>query len=69
MNSRGGGGLIKCFLEAEETHPDILWGGQLENAIKSGGTVFLQLSLGLNSLPGSCECTVVATQPSKIFTD
>jgi hypothetical protein len=24
---------------------------QLKNAIKSGGTVFLQLSLGLNSLP------------------
>ena len=35
----------KCFIEAPEPHPDILNGGhrnlyQLENAIKSGGTVF-----------------------------
>ena len=25
-----------------------------KNTIKSGGTVFLHISLGLNSLPGSC---------------
>ena len=43
-----------------KTHPDILGGShrnpyQLENAIKSGGTVFfLLISLGLNSLPGNC---------------
>ena len=48
--------MKKCFLWAKETHPDILRGGhrnpyQLENAIKS----VLLLSLGLNSLPGSCE--------------
>ena len=47
------------FIGAKETHPDILRGGhknpyQLENAIKSGGTVFFLISLGLNSLPGSC---------------
>ena len=45
--------IKKCFLEAKKTHPDILCGGhrnpyQLENAIKSGGTVFLHISLGLN---------------------
>ena len=28
------------FLGVKKTHPDILRGGQLENAIKSGGTVF-----------------------------
>ena len=48
-----------CFLGAKVTHPDILRGGhrnpyQLENAIKSGETVFLHISLGLNSLQGSC---------------
>ena len=54
------GNLIKkFFIGAPETHPDILCGGhrnpyQLESAIKSGGTVFLLISLGLNSLPGSC---------------
>ena len=37
--------MKKCFQGAKETHPDILRGGhwslyQLENAIKSGGTVF-----------------------------
>ena len=41
----------KCFLGAKETHPDILRGGhrnpyQLENAIKSGGTVFCVYHLG-----------------------
>ena len=38
----------KCFIEAPETHPDILQGGhrnpyQLENTIKSGGIVFCNL--------------------------
>ena len=47
----------KCFLGAKETH--FLLSGhrrlhQLENALKSGGTVFLHTSLGLNILPGSC---------------
>ena len=47
-----------------KTHPDILRGGrknpyQLENAIKSGGTVFCYISLGLNSLLGSCVKTSV----------
>ena len=51
--------MKKSFIEAPETHPDILRGGhrnpyQLENAIKSGGIFFLLISLGLNSLPGSC---------------
>ena len=60
MNSKGGPVGKKCFIEAPETHPDILRGGhknpyQLENAIKSGGTVFcIPISLGLNSLPVSC---------------
>ena len=49
----------KCVIGAKEAHPDILRSGhrnpyQLKNAIKSGGTVVLHLSLGLNSLPGSC---------------
>ena len=35
----------KCFIEAPETHPNILHGGhrnpyQFKNAIKSGGTDF-----------------------------
>ena len=52
--------MKKCFLEGPETHPDILCGGhrnqyQFKNAMKSGGTVFLLISLGLNSLPGSCD--------------
>ena len=52
--------MKKVFSGAKETHSDILCGGhrnpyQLENAIKSGGRVFLLLSLGLNSLPGSCD--------------
>ena len=39
------GTLIKCFLEAKETHPNILRGGhrnpyQLENAIKVVGQFF-----------------------------
>ena len=51
--------MKKVFFGAKETHPDILGGGhrnpyQLENAMKSGGIVFLHVSLGLNSLPGSC---------------
>ena len=60
MNSKRGPSLKKVFFGAKETHPDILRGGhrnlyQLENAIKSGGTVFcLGISLGLDSLPGSC---------------
>ena len=29
-------------------------GDPYETAIKSGGTVFLHISLGLSSLPGSC---------------
>ena len=47
-----GGTLIKkCVIGAKETHPDILGGGhrnpyQMENATKSGGTVFLIISLG-----------------------
>ena len=41
--------MIKCFIEGPETHPDILHGGhrnlyQLENAIKSGGTVFAYIT-------------------------
>ena len=49
----------KEFYRSPINTPDILHGGhrnpyQLENALKSGGTVFLLLSLGLNSLPGSC---------------
>ena len=44
---------------------DILCGGhrnpyQLKNAIKSDGTVFLHISLGLNSLSGSCVHIPVA---------
>ena len=60
-NQRGGPLWKKCFIEAPETLPNILRGGhrnpyQFKNAIKSGGTVFcLGISLGLNSLPGSCE--------------
>ena len=51
--------MKKVFSGAKETYPDISRGGhrnpyQLKNAIKSGGTVYLQISLGLNSLPGSC---------------
>ena len=43
--------MKNCFLEAKETHPDVLHGGymnpyQLENAIKSGGTVFCIHHLG-----------------------
>ena len=50
LNEFKGGTLMK---KGPETHPDILNGChrnpyQLENTIKSGGT------LGLNSLPGSC---------------
>ena len=45
MNSKGGPLRKKCFIEAPETPPDILRGGhrnpyRLENATKSGGTVF-----------------------------
>ena len=41
----------KSVLEGPETHPDIFRGGhrnpyQLENAIKSGGTVFCLYYLG-----------------------
>ena len=41
----------KCFIEDPETNPDVLRGGhrnpyQLENAIKSGGTVFCLYHLG-----------------------
>ena len=55
--------MKKYVIGAKKTHPDILHGGhrnpyQLENAIKSGGTVFLHISLGLNSLPGSCAAKV-----------
>ena len=51
MNSKGGPLWNKCFVEDPETHPDILGGGhrnpyQMENATKSGGTVFLIISLG-----------------------
>ena len=43
--------MKKVFSGAKETHPDILRGGhrnpyQLENAIKSGGTVFCIYHLG-----------------------
>ena len=61
LNEFKGGTLKKkCVVEVPETHPDILRGGhrnpyRLENAKESGGTVFcLPISLGLNSLPGSC---------------
>ena len=59
MNSKGGPLWKNCFLEAKETHPDIFRGShrnpyQLENAIKTSGTVFC-ISLGLNSLPGNCD--------------
>ena len=45
MNSNGGPLEKKCFIKGPETQPDILRGGhrnpyQLENAIKSGGTVY-----------------------------
>ena len=48
--------MKKCFLGDKETHLDILRGGhrnpyQLENAIKSGGTVLV--SLGLNGYQGA----------------
>ena len=61
LNQFKGGTLVKkCVIGATEIHPDLLPGGhrnpyQLENAIKSGGTVFLHISLGLNSLPGNCD--------------
>ena len=53
------------FIKAPETHPNILRCGhrnpyQFKNAIKSGGTVFLLISLGLNSLPGSCGLTALS---------
>ena len=43
--------MKKVFSRAKETHPDILRGGhrnpyQMENAIKSGGTVFSIYHLG-----------------------
>ena len=43
--------MKKNGIGAKETHPDILRGGhrnpyQLENAIKSGGTVFCNYHLG-----------------------
>ena len=43
--------MKKVFSGAKETHPDILRGGhrnpyQLENVIKSGGTVFSIYHLG-----------------------
>ena len=43
--------MKKVFSGAKETHPDTLRGGhrnpyQLENAIKSGGTVFSIYHLG-----------------------
>ena len=51
MNSKGGPLGKKCFIEAPETHPDILRGVlrnpyHLENAIKSGGIVFSLYHLG-----------------------
>ena len=51
--------MKKVFNRSPETLPNILCGGhrkpyQFNNAIKSGETVFLVISLGLNSLPGSC---------------
>ena len=52
LNEFKGGTLMKkVFIEAPETHPDILRGGhrnpyQLEKAIKSGGTVFCIYHLG-----------------------
>ena len=41
--------MKQSFIEAPDTHPDILPGGhrnlyQLENAIKSGGTVFAYIT-------------------------
>ena len=41
---------------------------QLENAIKSGGTVFLLISLGLNSLPGSCDIAMVLNCSKNYYT-
>ena len=43
--------MKKVFSGAMETHPDILRGGQrnscgLENAVKSGGTVFCIYHMG-----------------------
>ena len=52
LNKFKGGTLMrKVFLGAKETHSDILHGGhrnlyQLENPIKSGGTVFCIHHLG-----------------------
>ena len=51
LSSKGGHLWKKCVIGAKETHPDILRGGdrnpyQLENAIKSGKTVFCIYHLG-----------------------
>ena len=59
---------INWPLEAKETRPDILLDGhrnlyQLENVIKSGGTVFcIHISLGLNCLPGSCVQSLLCSR-------
>ena len=52
LNEFKGGTLRKkCFIEAQETHPDILRGGhrhpyQMEKAIANGGIVFCLYHLG-----------------------
>ena len=51
--------MKKCVIGAKETHPNILRGGhrdpyRLKNEIMKWWDSFLHLSLGLNSLPGSC---------------
>ena len=60
MNSKEEPLWKNCFIEAPETHPDILHGGhrnpyQLKNAIKNCCDICLLISLGVNSIPGSCE--------------
>ena len=49
--------MEKVFRHFKEIPPDILLlhdGHRIENAIKCAGLFFFNISLGLNSLPGSC---------------
>ena len=65
--------MKKLFSGAKEKHPDILRGGhrnpyQLENAIKSGGTVFFHVSFWLNSPPWSCaQCAQAILKTKKVY--
>ena len=65
---KGGPLWKKCFLGAKETHPDILRGGHrnpipIGKCNKKWWDSFLHLSLGLNSLPGSCVHTINEKEP------